>query len=296
MNQAAFHILDFRPEQFADGWVFTELAQLIHYSLLELGYESEIGDRLSRIQPTQRPIFLGMHLCTADFLPKLPSNTIMFNTEQLISGGANHVRDKILAMARNFEVWDYHPENIDFFRQHGIYAKLFEIGYQQELQHIPLSSQPDIDVLFFGSINQRRADVLNALLKRDVKLEYLINVFGQRRNEMIARAKVVLNMHYYESKIFEIIRCSYLMNNGVAIVSECDDSHIHPRYLPAIVPARYDELVDKCVQLVRDDDLRRAQQQRALATLQQYPQTEFTRALLAPPKKRQFTLSVSIQR
>ncbi|SSY70699.1 Uncharacterised protein [Alysiella crassa] len=61
MNQPAFHILDFRPEQFADGWVFTELAQLIHYSLLELGYASEIGDRLSRIQPTQRPIFL---VCT----------------------------------------------------------------------------------------------------------------------------------------------------------------------------------------------------------------------------------------
>ena len=38
--------------------------------------------------------------------------------------------------------------------------------------------------------------------------------------ELIARAKVVLNLHHYASHIFEVVRAFYLMTNGKAIVGE----------------------------------------------------------------------------
>jgi hypothetical protein len=108
--------------------------------------------------------------------------------------------------------------------------------------------EEDIDVLFYGSLNERRQAILQALRSRDVKAEAAFGVYDSQRDRLIARAKIVLNLHYYESKVFEVVRVSYLLANGRFVVCErgCDPAE-DGEFAEGVVFADYGDLVDACV-------------------------------------------------
>ncbi len=85
-----------------------------------------------------------------------------------------------------------------------------------------------------------------------------IGRLGASRDAWIARSKIVLNVHYWEAKIFEIARVSYLLANRRAVVSERGADPTLERDLESgIAFADYDELVDRCVELLGDERARR---------------------------------------
>ena len=87
----------------------------------------------------------------------------------------------------------------------------------------------------------------------------LTGCYGEARDQFIARSKVVLNLHYYDSKVFEIVRVSYLLSNFKAVVAECGTgTSIDPDLLQALRAVPYDGLVEACVALVQDETARRA--------------------------------------
>ena len=82
----------------------------------------------------------------------------------------------------------------------------------------------DIDVLFCGSMNERRMQIIQALKDSTLFDKPLVIAqfvgYGAYRDKYIARSKIVLNMHYYTPGIFEIARVSYLLANKKCVVSE----------------------------------------------------------------------------
>ena len=49
-------------------------------------------------------------------------------------------------------------------------------------------------------------DVLyHKLIEKNIKVKCLFGVYGKDRDDWIAKSKLVLNMHMYDSKIFEIL-------------------------------------------------------------------------------------------
>ena len=44
-------------------------------------------------------------------------------------------------------------------------------------------------------------------------------VYGAERDRLIARSRLVLNVHYFPTHIFEMIRVSYLLANRTAVVA-----------------------------------------------------------------------------
>ena len=99
-------------------------------------------------------------------------------------------------------------------------------------------------MLFYGMVNERRRQVLQNLESR-CRLAVLTGVFGAERDALIARAKIVLNLHYYETCILEQTRVSYLLNNGACVVSE--DSPSNP-YEGMIATAPREKLADLCLE------------------------------------------------
>lgn len=73
-------------------------------------------------------------------------------------------------------------------------------------------------------------------------------VMGDERDQYIARAKVVLNMHrFQETKVFEIARVSYLLANRKAVVSEISSATVVDDDIRmAIASDSIDRLVDLC--------------------------------------------------
>jgi hypothetical protein len=275
-----FNICLVRPDNYIHSYAFLELGELLFFSLKELGYETNFG--FNHVDPDASNILIGCHLLDPSFIPQIPSSTIVLNTEQIYSdtGAWN---EAVFPWAKQFQVWDYSPRNIEKFKELGIDGvKLLKIGYQKELARLNGSSQAkDIDVLFYGSVNERRKAVLDALEAKGLKVKVLFGVYGRDRDEWVERSKIVLNHHYYEAQIFEIIRVFYLLTNSVAVVGEVNETtSIDQMCKDGIRPAKYEDLVSSCVELVQNDALRESLQQQAFNSISRYPQALFTQAVL----------------
>jgi hypothetical protein len=56
--------------------------------------------------------------------------------------------------------WDHGRANIDALARHGIAARHLPVGYLPALTRIPAAPVQDIDMLFVGSIAERRLKIL----------------------------------------------------------------------------------------------------------------------------------------
>lgn len=273
-----FNICLVKPDNYIHSYAFLELGELLYFSLKELGHEVSFG--FNNMEPSATNILIGCHLLDPSFIPQIPDSTIILNTEQVY--GETDWNKPIFAWAKHFQIWDYSPKNITKFNQLGIdRTKLFKIGFQKELARLDSNVPKEIDVLFYGSVNERRKVILDALEAKGLKVKVLFGVYGKDRDEWIERSKVVLNHHYYESQLFEIVRVFYLLSNSVAVVGEVNEAtSIDTIYRDGIYAARYENLVDHCVELVRNQQLRDQLQLKALQAIYKYPQTSFTKEVL----------------
>src|SRR5262249_3762916 len=131
---------------------------------------------------------------------------------------------------------------------------LVPIGYMPQLTHIRPALIEDIDVLFYGAINQRRHAILLGLQQAGLRVRAETRIRGQARDALISRAKVVLNLHFYPIAIFEIVRVSYLLANQKAVVGECGPhTDIDSDIREAIAPASYDRLCDTALELLQNE-------------------------------------------
>ena len=251
----------------------------MYFSLKELGHEVSFG--FNNIEPSAINILIGCHLLDPSLIAQIPSSTIILNTEQVY--GETDWNKPIFAWAKHFQIWDYSPKNIEKLNQLGIdRTKSVRIGFQNELVRVDLSRPKDVDVLFYGSVNERRKAIIDGLEAKGLKVKALFGVYGKDRDEWIERSKVVLNHHYYESQIFEIVRVFYLLTNSVAVIGEVNDTtSIDSIYQEGIYASRYEDLISNCVELVSNQALRDQIQAKALRAISQYPQTLFTQEVLS---------------
>lgn len=274
-----FNICIIQPANYIHIFAFWEIAEAIHFSLIELGYESTL--QLKKLEKDAVNIVFGCHLLEIELIPKIPKSTIFINTEQINSLEEVLIK-RISSFARNFEMWDYSERNITKFQELNIpNVKSLKLGFQKELVRIKKSLNPDIDVLFYGSINERRQKIISQLISRGLKVKSVFGLYGKERDELISRSKVILNHHYYESEIFEIIRVFYLLTNSVAVVGEVNGTtSIDEIYKDAICAATYDELAEACFRVSSDKLFREEMSVRGFETFSKIPQSIYTKSLI----------------
>lgn len=250
-----FHVVQIRPPGYAHAEALSELAECVYFGLRRLGVPACYREQPD---PQARQIVLGAHLLDAAGLAALPADAIIYNSEQ-IDSSSDWLRKPYLTALLHREVWDYSAENQRRLLALGASSvRHVPVGYVPELARIAPAAE-NIDVLFYGSVNARRRKILDELTARGLKVISLFEVYGEARDRAIARSKVVLSVHYYDAKIFEIVRAAYLWTNARAVVAECGpETIIEPELRPAICGVAYDQLVDACEALVRDDEKRRA--------------------------------------
>lgn len=275
-----FNICIVRPENYIHSYAFLELGELIYYSLQELG--AEVIITFNNMDPAYKNIIIGCHLLNPDLMSKLPDSTVILNTEQIYSDSKSW-NETIIAWAKNFEVWDYSIRNIEKFGELGIGGvKHLKIGFQKELVRLNSSIAKDVDILFYGSINERRKKILDQLEKSGLKVKTLFGIYGKERDEWIERSKLVLNHHFYETEIFEIVRVFYLMTNSVAVVGEVNQTtSVDSMYTNGILAAKYGDLANACIELVKNQSLQDSIRSSAVHAISQYPQKIFTQAVIA---------------
>jgi hypothetical protein len=216
---------------------------------------------------TEKVVVLGPHL-----LPEVkaiwPKNMILFNSEQLSREWFSTHSDYLKILKSGcYEVWDYSKNNIAELARNGVVARHVEIGWmpcmskdfsKKKILFTRTERNEDIDVLFYGSRNERRAKILR-ILQDNCNLHVVFNMYGKALDDVIARSKIILNMHFYETGIHEIFRTSYLMANRKCVVTEKGkDLDLEKKYYKSMWFSDYEALASECLNLLankraRDD-------------------------------------------
>lgn len=247
-----FQVVLISPDGYPHAGAFKEIAETVAYGLVGLG--CRVSMDLNRlVYPGPPAIMFGANLLTAEEADRLPDEVVIYNLEQ-IDGANAWCSPAYLGLLRRCRVWDYSARNLSALAELGVHhAAHVPVGYVPQLTRIQRAGAEDIDVLFYGSLNERRRNVLERLRGLGLNVRGVFGVYGEQRDALIARAKLVLNVHYYETSIFELVRVSYLLANRTAVVAECHaGTDIEPDMRDAVALAAYDDLAATCVRLAKD--------------------------------------------
>jgi hypothetical protein len=179
---------------------------------------------------------------------------------------------KYINLLKTYPVWDYSSSNITYLKSLGVTdISKMEIGHTKSLETCSKQLQT-IDVLFFGAMNQRRKYILIKLKSVGCNVVFTSNTFGEERDQLIARSKIVLNIHFYESKILEVVRISHLLANKKCVVSERgNEDHVNKEWSKGVVMCDYDKIVSNVLILLFSDSKRKEQETAGYEFIKQHP-------------------------
>lgn len=176
------------------------------------------------------------------------TKVILLNTEQLASG-SSIVSEAYLACLRDWYVADYHESNISFLNKFCI----LPIIPSSAVAYGVTSREKDTGVLFYGSMNDRRSAVVNKLKVAGVVVQTVSGKYGWDLAPLIVKSRIVLHAHYYDTKLFPVVRFLQPAMQRVPIVCETSEMSPHNDWTGSgIVFADYDNLVGACLQLLAD--------------------------------------------
>ena len=186
-------------------------AKVLKHQLTSLGYKAIIIDKPIQIDKSLH-IFIGIHPNW-----RLPRNYIFWQTEVVES---HYFTKRYLDIIKNsLQVWEYNKANLSAYSHKDV--KLIEPSVL-----IQPSANKDIDFVFYGWIegSKRRKLLLNELGKH-LNVKIYTNVLKDQMWNILARTKVILNIHYYDSSPLELFRISECFSHGCHVVSEGSSTH-----------------------------------------------------------------------
>lgn len=175
--------------------------------LAKLGIRSKIVDE---IKPGPVPYIIY----NASSCVRMPKDYIIMQTEIPTSHWFNDRYRSHLNRAK--AIWDYSPENLSAYPEHKKKACVVGPGIWKQP-----AVEKDIDFLFYGWIDgsARRKEMVKQL-KKNLDLNVVTKTTGPEMWKMLARTKVVLNVHYYENSPLERFRVNESLSHGCHVISE----------------------------------------------------------------------------
>ncbi|KAB2839689.1 MAG: hypothetical protein F9K47_15355 [Burkholderiales bacterium] len=259
-GMSRFHLMHCVPHPRMHGLNgYKEVIESVAWGLGQLGHE--VSYALNRYEPALTNIVFGAQVLPVEFLAKMPPNTVVYNFEQMRGLADDNVRPELRHCAKHFQIWEYSAANIERWAMlNAARVKLVPVGYAPILTRIAKPSVQDIDVLLYGMSGDKRAEAFHRLSQAGLVVVFASGLYGQARDALIARSKLVLNVNLYDhARIFEIVRVSYLLANRKAVVALVDpDTAMDEDLAASIRLSTMDRLVNDCYALA-DDPAERAQ-------------------------------------
>ena len=227
------------------GRAFDDVALALYFALCQVG-EAAHGQRI--VLGGARPRVL-------------PPRAILFNLEQ-VAGRDDAFIERNFGAHKDRVVWDYAQANVERLRAFGLRRVVHcPIGFVEGMgvRLAPRTEEP-YDVLHYGAMSDRRYSVIRALIGARLNVRLLNGVYGEERDLDVLRSKIVLNCHYYDEAVFEMVRVSHLAASMTCVVSESGglDPELEAFAAAATVYVPVGQIVETCVRLVGDSQARTA--------------------------------------
>ena len=199
-------------------YFFEELLISIYSCLQKKGVTFELVRYVDQINYNCDDLYLGIFNSVK--INNMPKKYIMYNLETI--GVLNDEYYKKMNNAQAvINIYNYEYNEFNYqrsFNKNMIYIPLTYSESLKNIYNINLlnKNQQDIDVLFYGSLNKKRTNILNKLKHEGINITtpqdiYNSNVFGKIKDELIERSKIILLINYYE-KDYDMIRPVYLLS------------------------------------------------------------------------------------
>lgn len=148
-----------------------------------------------------------------------PEKAIMMQMEQVRA--SRWVTPGYLARLRDsLAVLDYALDNIAALVEQSVPQKQLYFVPMRPFAQPDAGAKRDIDLLFYGAIASERRQRYLAALRAHFPLTTVAEVFGDAMRAHLDRAKVVVNIHFYENALLETTRISEALTHGARVVSE----------------------------------------------------------------------------
>lgn len=229
------HAFDIRSRQGQPVGILTThhclfIAELIADALKRLDISSEILFERPRKGFRDVPHFV---ICPQMF-EELPGLYVAFQMEQSVS--SRWFTGEYLRMLENsFAILDYSTTNIKKLTDMGLSPRQFFylpvgplLGYGQASSEAHADHGYEYDVIFYGDVNNARRQAFLAALEKVCKVKVVGNLFGTKLHKVLRKAKLVVNIHYYEGALLETTRLWECLSLGKFVISErSSDMHEH---------------------------------------------------------------------
>lgn len=194
----------------------------------------------------------------------IPDRYIAVQMEQTVS--SRWMTDRYFDILRNaYAILDYSLVNIRYFKEQSDIGHMFyylPIDYLSDC--VRPQSETEYDVVFYGDINNPRRRMMLDELSSTFHVKVLSEVFGETLYEELSKAKVVVNLHYYENAMLETTRLYEVLSLGTSIVvSERSSDSTEEERLEGIVDfvdvGDVEQLKAHIAHWLDDEDERRTQ-------------------------------------
>jgi len=254
-----YHIVHIIPDQrlhILNG--YNDVIKTIIWGLRCHGHEVTYAVNMPRLDA--RNIVFGANMALRQVLDLLPSDTVIYNLEQvagMVLGEA--MKGRLLDLSNRFEIWDYSELNIlgwQTLNEHCV-VKHVPIGFAPIISTIEKPPEQDIDALIYGGPGDNRIRIFTDLCMQGATTLYCFGLYDKARDDLIARSKLVLNISHSISNVFSIVRTSYLLANRKAVIADTKPAMvIESDLIGALKFTDLDSFVDVCIHYINDDAAR----------------------------------------
>jgi len=213
------HLCIVQPPGYVHSLGFLDQARYFRHQFRRMGAQVSLAK--NRLRHDAVNLVFGAHL-GFDAALRERYTCLFVNLEQLGRGGAAVSPDYLKLLSASAVV-EYDADNITAYTTHAEDVPLFPLLYAPYLkpaQPVPLEDRP-IDLLFIGSMNERRRDMLQRIEATGRRVALFDQpLYGPERDAVILQAKAVVNLHFYPSSRFEQARVSHCLSLGTPVLSE----------------------------------------------------------------------------
>lgn len=173
-------------------------------------------------------------------IQQLPFNKYFFyQLEQFDKAQVQHISNEfVYKLMRNAKhIFDYSKINIQYYSKYPFNIPNNKVSHLlpplvNYINNNDSYNDKPIDVLFVGTLNNRRKNIINNLLANNIKICVPQNCFGNNLTQIIKKSKIFLNIRFSNSVILETCRLhEALLLNDIYIISEIPGSELEAEYI-----------------------------------------------------------------
>ena len=217
------------------------IASLIENGLKEKSIKSEII-----FQRPKNGFGEGLHFVVCPQMFSFwPKHYVAYQLEQSVSSRW-FTKNYLKRLDYAYRVFDYSLENIEYLKDKGISEEklcFMPISYNAGYADFIGKENEAYDVLFYGDSSNARRQRFLSELSRDFDVHIISNMFGEELYKELSKAKIIVNIHYYDGALLETTRLYECLSLNKFVISETS-SDIH----------NYKEL-EPCIEFVGINDI-----------------------------------------